>query len=147
MNKIDGKLKNGERTINSPIPLPNTSQYLLRLNEFELKVAYAILEKNHQTTWEQVAKKLGISRRQLYNLRQSQTIQEPIRKYSRDMLITELPDVYKALVKKAKSGDCGAMKLFFEVIGNIDEQRVIESRRSNSFQEMMDLIRPKDLAE
>jgi transposase-like protein len=149
MKKGDGKSENAERTIKTPIPLPNTSQYLWGLNEYELKIVYAILEKNHKTTWEQVAKKLGISRRQLYNWRQSPKIQEPIRKYSRDLLLSELPDVYKALVKKAKSGDCGAMKLYFEIVENIDvqKQKALEFRRGvNPLQEMIDLIHQSDSA-
>jgi transposase-like protein len=146
MKNFNGKSKNGDSRTKSLIPLPNTSQYLLGLNEYELRIVYAILEKNHKTTWEQVAKKLGISRRQLYNWRQSTRIQEPVRKISRDLLISELPDVYKALVKKAKSGDCAAMKLFFEIVGSIDDQRAIESKRSNSLQEILDLIHQTDLA-
>jgi hypothetical protein len=129
--------------------VPETSQYFWRLNEFELKVAYAILEKNHQTTWDLVAKNLGISRRHLYNLRQLKTIQESIRKYSRDLLISELPDVYKALVKKAKSGDCSAMKLYFEIVEGIDEQKekAVEFRRGvNPLQEIIDRMHQKDLA-
>jgi len=148
MKKVDGKSEIGERTIKTPIPLPNTSQYFWGLNEYELKIVYAILEKNHKATWEQVAKKLGISRRQLYNWRQATKIQEPVRKISRDLLISELPDVYKALVRKAKSGDCSAMKLFFEIIGSKDEQIASEfNKGKNPLQWMIDRIHQKRLLE
>jgi hypothetical protein len=143
MDRTDGKSKNGDSRIKSPIPVPQISQYLFGLNEHELKVVHAILEKSHKTTWEQVAKKLGVSRRQLYTWRQSSRIQEPLRNISRELLISDLPDIYKALVKKAKSGDCVAMKLYFEIVERIDEkkQKAAEfGKGSDPLQEIIDLI-------
>ncbi len=64
-------------------------------------------------------------------------------------MASELPDVYKALVKKAKSGDCSAMKLFFEIVETIDEQKqkAAEFRRGvDPLQKMLDMIHQKDIA-
>ena len=131
MYRINGKSRNVENSQKPPKMVPIISHHFDGLDIDELWIVYAILEKNPKTTWEYIAKKVGLSRRQLYNWRQSERIQKAVFNISRDLLLTEIPDVYRTLVKRAKEGDVGAMKLFFEIIEKGNEQRVQENREES----------------
>ena len=87
--------------------LPNEVQ----LCEILADPEFALMKKS------QIADKIGISRQRLYVYMGRQRVVEYINalvNYYTDM---EMPNVWKALVKKAKAGDMGAIKLYFELKG------------------------------
>jgi len=87
----------------------------------ESLVVSAIIEKTPGVSWETIAKKLGISRRQLFNVRRSPRVQEALRTVAQQLLRSDLGDVLKVLTEKAKAGDNTAMRLFLEVVDKYDE--------------------------
>lgn len=84
------------------------------LTERQIGIIQAILEKDPEDTWEQVAERLKISRRTLYAYRQDPQMQEVLLAATLDILKSELIDVVKALARKAKQGNVGAAKVMLE---------------------------------
>ncbi len=114
MNMCDQRLEMGN---NEPIVLPIPSDLIGKLTETERRVVTAMLEKSVLDTWEQVAGKVGISTRQLFNIRQSDAVKEAYLLASREMLRADIPDVLKKMVEKAKQGDVPCMRLSLELTG------------------------------
>lgn len=137
----NGKSINAENRAIVAKSIPKISQIIDGLNERDSMVVYAILEKKPGMTWEQVAKGLGITRRQLFNLRREQRIQESVRNISRDFLICDLPDVFKALAKKAKKGETSAMRIFFELAGEFEPEALHNQKPSDPMTEWINLVK------
>ena len=102
------------------------SEYTKGLNERECSIVFAIVEKDLNETWEAVAERLGISSRWLWKCREQKNIQDAVRGITRSLLRTDTPDVLKAMIKKAKSGDNYSMRLFFELSGELEQVTVDE---------------------
>ena len=102
------------------------SDFTKGLNERERSVVFAIVEKDLNETWEAVAERLGISSRWLGKCREQKNIQDAVRGITRSLLKTDMPDVLKALIKKARTGDNYAMRLFFELAGELEPPTVDE---------------------
>ncbi len=92
--------------------------YLVRdFTETEKRAVEMLVAKDPSETWENVAKKIGISTRQLFNLRQSETVREACYVIAKELFKGDIPDVLKVLTRKAKSGDNFCVKLFLEIAG------------------------------
>lgn len=98
---------------------PKISHLIEQLSETERNAVEVLLAKLPTDTWESVAQKLGISTRQLYNIRQKQEVQDAVYIVSKELFKSDIPDVLKALTLKAKSGEGWAIKLFLEVSGEL----------------------------
>ncbi len=94
---------------------PKISHLVSTMNESEKKAVEAIVAKDPSETWEDVAHKIGISSRQLFNIRQDEKVQEAIYIISREVFKTDTPDVLKTLTRKAKAGEPWAVRLFLEI--------------------------------
>jgi hypothetical protein len=121
--------------------LPEISQSINGLNNRDSIVVYAIVNKMSCVTWDGVAAQIGITRRQLFNLRREKRIQDAVREISHDFLISDLPDVYKTLTKKAKKGETSAMRLYFELAGEFDIHVAEEPSDADPMQQMIDAYR------
>jgi len=108
-----GTLDTTESLEESPLKLPKTAQLRL-LTGKERKVVEAIVHKAPRETWEQVAKRLKMSRRSLYSLRRDPLIQEMVITITLDLLKTNVVDVLNALVVQAKKGNVGAARTILE---------------------------------
>jgi hypothetical protein len=115
------------------------------LNETERKAVEEIVVKDPSEKWDEVARRVGISERQLRNVRNKPEVQEAVYTISKALFKTELPDVLKVVVRKAKEGTAWAAKLFFEVSGELKEQpqlggtiEVISNVRTRPRQEEID---------
>jgi hypothetical protein len=95
--------------------------HLRDLTPDELRVVTAIAEKAPGDSWENVGKRLGISRRTVYNMRQSPRVQEAVSAVARHLLRSDLIDVLNVLTQKAKTGDNAAMRLFLELVDKHEE--------------------------
>lgn len=87
--------------------LPNEIQLCEMLADPE----YALMSKT------KIAEKIGISRQRLYVYMSRQRVLEYMNALVAYYTDLEMPGVWKALVKKAKAGDMGAIKLYFEMKG------------------------------
>jgi len=93
--------------------LPKIAQFS-GLTDREIVVVEAIVHKSPKESWEQVAKKLKMSRRTLYTYRQDARVQEVLLSVTLDILKTDVVDVVKALAEEAKKGNVGAAKVILE---------------------------------
>jgi predicted transcriptional regulator len=116
---LQGSANTSQRKGKTKNELPDFSQFLHGMNEKERAIVYALVEKPVGDTWDEVAERLGISRRMLYNYRQQKQIQDAVYSIAKTLLQTDTPDVFKALTAKAKAGDNVSMRLFFEVSGEL----------------------------
>ena len=98
---------------------PKISDLVAGMNDTEKRALEFIVAKEPADTWEHVAEKIGISSRQLFNVRQSPKVQEAVYVISREMLRGDVPDVLKTLTRKAKAGEPWAVRLFLEVAREI----------------------------
>ena len=129
-------MKTSKRKGKNENELPDFSLFLHGMNEKERTVVYALVEKPVGDTWDEVAERLGISRRMLYNYRQQKQIQDAVYSIAKSLLQTDTPDVFKALTAKAKAGDNVAMRLFFEVAGELNK-----TEEKDSAVDMGELVR------
>ena len=102
---------------------PKISETVNKLSETEKKAVEVMVVKNPSETWQSVAKKIGITTRQLYNIRQNENVQTICYQISKELFKSELPDVLKTLTQKAKAGYSWAVRLFLEVSGELKEDK------------------------
>lgn len=146
MNNLKaGKLNIDDNESKSLKSFPNIAQIIFGLDERECAIVYALAEKRPGDTWEQIAKKLGLSRRQLFNLRCDKRIQGASVKIAREMLNADIPDVYRALTEKAKSGDIPAIRLFLELIGEFNIETKIDPHQDGPLDLYEKMCREKEL--
>ncbi len=102
---------------NEQITLPISAELLAQLNDTERRVVIAMLEKAVSDKWDDVAQRVGVSVRQLFNIRQSDAVKSAYLSAAREMLKADIPDVLKKMVEKAKKGDVPCMRLSLELTG------------------------------
>lgn len=103
---------------------PKIADLVRDLSDTERKAVEEIVLKDPKENWQDVAKRVGVSERQLRNIRQKNEVQEAVYKVSKELFKTEVPDVLKVLTAKAKKGEAWAVKLFLEVSGELKEKAV-----------------------
>jgi len=84
------------------------------LTPLQASVVYAIIRKSPEQKWSEIARRMRISERHLYNLRMNLDVVNTVNVISYNLLYCDVPDVLKALSEKAKAGDINAIKLFLE---------------------------------
>jgi hypothetical protein len=109
-------------TVQQPVSVPNTAHLLHCLTPEQVRIVYAILEKAPGGSWEKVAGRLKISRRQLFTHRHNPSIQRAANGLARAILLCDLPDVLKALTQRAKRGDVPAIKVYLDLVGEHGEE-------------------------
>ena len=134
--KRQGNSGNGKISLYDENWFPKISDLTTGLTETEKKAIEVIVAKEPSDTWDEVAKRIGITTRQLYNLRQNGEVQEACYIIAKELFKTETPDVLKVLAKKAKNGDNYCIKLFLEVSGELKQSAGVPPK-----------VIPKELAE
>lgn len=91
----------------------------------------AITELSNQNgrSFEQIAETCGITVRQLYRIRQKPAIKAAIKKTSdeasSELVTLAMPDITRAMVKKASNGDVKAAQLLFQMQGLLIDRKEI----------------------
>lgn len=116
-----GNGNSGKITLYDEIWFPKISHLISGLTETEKRAIEVIVAKDPSETWESVANKIGITSRQLFNIRQNERVLEAACTISRELLRGDVPDVLKTLTKKAKAGEAWAVRLFLEVAREISQ--------------------------
>jgi hypothetical protein len=108
---------------NSRNPFPIYSVTDKNLTSLQASVVYAIIRKSPKQKWSEIAKRMRISERHLYNLRMNLDVVNTVNLISYDLFYCDVSDVLKALSEKAKAGDVGAIKLFLEQADTVKQLR------------------------
>lgn len=74
---------------------------------------------------EELAKQLGVSERTLFNWKKLPGLKEESAELARELVTGELPDIYGALIKKAKAGSYFHIKLALEIAGHYVERKIV----------------------
>jgi len=97
-------------------------------NETDEK-AIAELSNQNGRSFEQIAEVVGVSVRQLHRIRQKPTVKAAIKSASDEMsseIVTlAMPDITRAMVKKASNGDVKAAQLLFQMQGLLIDRKEI----------------------
>jgi len=94
---------------------PKISHLVTDMTDTEKRAIEVIVAKDPMATWEDAAQTIGITARQLFNIRQNEKVQEAVYTISREIFKDDVPDVLKTLTKKAKAGEPWAVRLFLEI--------------------------------
>lgn len=121
MSRQNGKSKLGKINIFDDSSFPDVSRLIKGMNETQKRALDAIINKDPEETWPDVAQRVGITDRQLRNIRNEPKIQEACYLISKQLFQGDVPDVLKVLTRKAKSGNAWAVKLFLEVSGELKQ--------------------------
>jgi hypothetical protein len=141
----NGNGKTGKISLYDENWFQKISHLVAGLTETEKKAIEVIVAKEPSDTWDEVAKRIGITARQLYNIRQNGEVQEACYIIAKELFKTETPDVLKVLAKKAKNGDNYCIKLFLEVSGELKQSSdeppkvIIKELEQMSDEELEDL--------
>ena len=124
LNDIEtGNANSGKITLYDETWFPKISHLITDMTDTEKRTVEVVVAKDPVETWEDVAQKIGITTRQLFNIRQSEKVQEAIYIISRELFKGDIPDVLKVLTKKAKAGEPWAVRLFLEVAQEISQPK------------------------
>jgi hypothetical protein len=137
--KQNGEGENARSGAIEPFRLPENARLGLLAPE-EVRVVVAIVEKTPGESWETVARSLRISRRQLYNVRQSARVQAVLGSIARQLLQSDLVDVLKVLTQKAKAGDNAAMRLFLELTEKYNEAEKVARSKEDPHARLRELL-------
>lgn len=105
---------------------PEIAGLVKGLNDTQIRAVEYLVTKEPSDTWNTVAKRVGISERQLRNIRNDGQVQEVCYQISKRLFRGDMPDVLKVLSKKAKAGNAWAVKLFLEVNGELAEDKAVQ---------------------
>ena len=121
MKNGNGNVKANKINLYDENWFPKIADLTRNMTETEKKAIEEIVSKNPDETWEVTAKKVGITVRQLFNIRQDEKVQEACYTITKDLFKSDLPDVLKKLTEKAKRGEAWAVKLYLEVAGELKD--------------------------
>lgn len=113
-----------EITIYDETWFPKISYLVTNMTDTEKRAIEVIVAKEPMDTWENTAQKIGITARQLFNIRQNEKVQEAVYIISREIFKGDTPDVLKTLTRKAKAGEPWAVRLFLEVALKLSEETI-----------------------
>lgn len=85
-----------------------------------------IVEEQLTSTWEEIRAECGVSRATLSRWRKQPEFRNEVTKRSRLLVREHLPTAYQALILKVAKGDIPALKLFFELTGEMQEAKLRE---------------------
>ena len=89
----------------------------------QLKFVEIWLDYTQKQTLEQIGKDIGVTRKTIWKWHQNPDFIKWINNQGFEMLKSSLNGVYRALVRKAESGDVQAIKLYLENIGEFVEKQ------------------------
>lgn len=99
-------------------------------NETDEK-AIAELSNQNGRSFEQIAEACGVTVRQLYRIRQKPTVKAAIKnasdEASTEIVTLAMPDITRAMVKKASNGDVKAAQLLFQMQGLLIDRKEIHA--------------------
>ncbi len=108
------------------------------LNETEIRVVEEVANKGGRT-YEEIAKKIGISDRHLYRIRQKPHIKKAIKERTLQAVEEDVPDILGALRKNAKRGDFRSIELVVKMLGLIVDRSEVKQTTTiedNRFKDM-----------
>src|ERR1051326_2938638 len=85
-----GNDNSGRITLYDEIWFPKISHLIGNMTESQKRAIEVIVAKDPSDTWEVVANKIGITSRQLFNIRQDERVQESVYIISRELLKGDL---------------------------------------------------------
>ncbi|KIL40454.1 hypothetical protein SD70_13705 [Gordoniibacillus kamchatkensis] len=101
---------------------------MTHFNETDQRVIEELSNQNGRT-FEQIAEAVGISVRQLHRIRQKPAVKAELKRLSNEnsseVVILAMPDIVRALTKKAKNGDVKAAQLLFQMQGLLIDRKEI----------------------
>ncbi len=100
--------------------LPNTAEISQSLSTQEWAVVSCILTKKPGETWETVARRAGLSVRQLFTYRQSQEVRSAVASLASVLMESELPEILGSICREAKAGNIAAARLYLEYFTGLD---------------------------
>jgi hypothetical protein len=115
---------------------PEIADLVKGMSDTQIRSIECMVSKDPADTWATVAKRIGISERQLRNIRQEENVQDACYRISKKLFKSDLPDVFRVLSRKAKSGQAWAVKLFLEVSGELAD---------NAPREGLGLVNPDEM--
>ncbi|MFS0688297.1 phBC6A51 family helix-turn-helix protein [Sporosarcina sp. 179-K 8C2 HS] len=116
------------------------------LNENEIRAVKELANKAGRT-YEEVAKAVGISERQLYRIRQKPQVKAAVRELVIQDVEDDLPDIMRSLRSKAKRGDFRSQELVVKMTGLLVERsEVKQTIEDNRFKGMSEEDIDKELA-
>ena len=84
----------------------------------QVKFTSIYLNTDKRMTREQMAKKIGVSRRTLYTWLEKPEFRTWLNSKKLELVNDSLIDIYKVAVRKAKAGDYNFVRLILEMIGD-----------------------------
>jgi DNA-binding transcriptional MerR regulator len=106
------------------------------LREFSEKqlVAIGLLSQPNKAgfSFEEIAEQSGISVRQLHRWRKDPKFKQAVVEQSLENVKEVIPNVLKAHVKRAESGNVKAIELFYKLFGLLVEKQEIDQKVSNN---------------
>ena len=87
-----------------------------------------LADPEERRTQEEIAEELGVKRQTLWNWRQLEGFQKEIRRLVRDHTDQALARVWGSLLRQSKRGDVPAMRLYFQLRGELIDRREVEVR-------------------
>lgn len=111
-----------------------------KLTAKQRKLAYMLADPENTLTVTEKCAEVGISRTTFYNWRQDEEFMAYINRLIEAYADSEIGTVWRALIKKASSGDVSALKLYFD-------QRSKHSRPSSGGDEVIIISGENELGE
>ncbi|KAB2332937.1 phBC6A51 family helix-turn-helix protein [Bacillus mesophilum] len=95
-------------------------------------IQYLALPGHGDLTQEQIAEKVGVTRKTLYQWRQSIEFQDELKREISRNTAEKMGDVVNAMYKQAIDGNAAAAKLLFQSTGMLTDRLEVEDRTKQS---------------
>jgi hypothetical protein len=139
MKPTNGNGKAGKISLYDENWFPKISMLVSGLTDTDKTAIEAIVGKDPSETWDETAAKIGITARQLFNIRQKEEVQKACYFIAKEFFKGDVPDVLKVLAKKAKAGEAWAVRLFLEVAGEIKTRQIGDDSPPTERRDLSDL--------
>ncbi len=97
-----------------------------KLTAKQLKGVEAISTRGPDETLEEVATRAGVTRKSLWEWWQLEAFRTAVRERVEKLTEAERTPILNALFREAKSGDVPAMRLFFQLRGELTEKHEVQ---------------------
>ena len=96
-----------------------------KLTTKQLKGVEALSTRGPEETYQEVAKRAGVTRKSLWEWWKLEAFRTAVRERVEKLTDAERTPIINALVRTAKSGDVSAMRLFFQLRGELTEKHEV----------------------